>query len=125
MLMLLLGVLFVLLVRNNFNTEGVKKDIRRIVKAVRQIARDLARTVRQAAREARKESRKAVPEQHSTESELPVPEPARAEAQENNNELLKELKQTARTAAMLANVPTLNFPKDDPKYDSSRKYRYA
>ena len=28
-------------------------------------------------------------------------------------------------AAMLANVPVLNFPEDDPKYDSSRKYNYA
>ena len=27
--------------------------------------------------------------------------------------------------SMLAKVPTLAFPKDDPKYDSTRKYRYA
>ena len=36
-----------------------------------------------------------------------------------------EPEQAVRTAAMLANVPTLAFPEDDPKYDSSRKYRYA
>ena len=51
-------------------------------------------------------------------------EPIQAEAQENA-ELLKELELNTGTAAMLANVPAIEFPKDDPKYDSSRKYMYA
>ena len=42
-----------------------------------------------------------------------------------NNQLLKDLEQHSSIAAMLANVPVLNFPEDDPKYDSSRKYNYA
>lgn len=28
----------------------------------------------------------------------------------------------ARWAAMMANVPTIQFPEDDPKYNSARKY---
>lgn len=41
------------------------------------------------------------------------------------NELTGEQEHQARTAAMMANVPTIAFPKDDPKYDSSKKYMYA
>ena len=128
---ILLVALFVLLVRNQFEPQGVVKDIRRIAKSVRKIVRELARTIRQAVKEAKRETaeaRKAVPEQA-------VPEQAGTAAvcetqhvqpeTQQNNELLKELEQKAGTAAMLANVPTIAFPKDDPKYDSSRKYMYA
>jgi len=31
----------------------------------------------------------------------------------------------ARWAAMMANVPTIQFPEDDPKYNSTRKYGYV
>ncbi len=31
----------------------------------------------------------------------------------------------AMKAAMMANVPTIHFPEDDPKYNSARKYGYA
>ena len=71
------------------------------------------------------ETRKAAPEQAETAAKAHETQPVQAEKQQNN-ELLKELEQKAGgTAAMLANVPTLAFPKDDPKYDSTRKYRYA
>lgn len=128
MIWILLGALFVLFVRNQFDVQGVAKDIRRIAKSVRKITRELARTVRQAVKEAKKETaetRKAAPEQAGTAAEAHETQPVQAETQQNN-ELLKELEQKAGgTAAMLANVPTLAFPKDDPKYDSARKYRYA
>ena len=56
MIWILLGTLFVLLVRNQFDVQGVAKDLRRIAKSVRKIARELARTVRQAVKEAKKET---------------------------------------------------------------------
>ena len=128
MFLILLG-LFVLLLRNNFDVQGVAKDIRRIARFVRKAARELGRTVRDAVKDAKKETAeartaKAVSEQRSTVSETPVAEPAQAETPQSN-ELLKELEQNARAAAMLASVPTIAFPEDDPKYDSSRKYMYA
>jgi hypothetical protein len=49
---------------------------------------------------------------------------AKAEAPKEN-ELLKEPEENTNMAAMLANVPTIDFPKEDEKYDSSRKYMYA
>ena len=123
---ILLVALFVLLVRNQFEPQGVVKDIRRIAKSVRKIVRELARTIRQAVKEAKRETaeaRKAVPEQAGTAAVCET-QHVQPETQQNS-ELLKELEQKAGTAAMLANVPTIAFPKDDPKYDSSRKYMYA
>ena len=40
-------------------------------------------------------------------------------------ELTEDLERDARTAAMAADVPTIDFPEGDGKYDSSRKYGYA
>ncbi len=40
-------------------------------------------------------------------------------------ELTEDLERNARTAAMAADVPTIEFPEDDEKYFSSRKYGYA
>ena len=127
MFWILLGVLIVLFVRNNFNTQGVAKDIRRIAGSVRQIVMELVRAVRGMVKDAKKETAEArteSPEQVSETVEVPAAEPVQAEAQQNS-ELLQELEQNARTAAMLANVPTIDFPQDDQKYDSSRKYSYA
>ena len=98
----LFGVLLFLLIRNNFDVQGVKKDARRIARGIRKILKDLGREIRKGVQEGKQQ----------------------AEAKENM-ELLKEMEQKAGTAAMLANVPTIDFPADDPKYDSSRKYMYA
>ena len=40
-------------------------------------------------------------------------------------ELAEDLERDARTAAMAANVPTIDFPDEDGKYDSSRKYGFV
>ena len=40
-------------------------------------------------------------------------------------ELTEDLERNARTAAMAADVPTIDFPENDEKYFSSRKYGYA
>ena len=40
-------------------------------------------------------------------------------------EPMAEAEPQACMAALTAHIPTIDFPKDDPKYDSSRKYHYA
>ena len=107
----LFGVLLFLLIRNNFDVQGVKKDARRSARGIR-------KGVQEGKQQAEaKENRELLKEMEQEGKQ-------QAEAKENM-ELLKEMEQKAGTAAMLANVPTIDFPADDPKYDSSRKYMYA
>ena len=40
-------------------------------------------------------------------------------------ELTEDLERDARTATMAADVPVIDFPEGDGKYDSSRKYGYV
>ena len=85
MIWILLGALFVLLVRNQFDTQAVAKDIRRIARSVRKIVRELARTVRQAVKEAKRETaeaRKTGPEQAA--ASVKAAQPVQAETQQNN-----------------------------------------
>lgn len=49
MLWFLLGVILALFIKNNFETQDVIKDVRRIARAVRKAVRDLIRTVRDSA----------------------------------------------------------------------------
>ena len=128
MIWILLGVLLALCIRNNFNTQGGAKDLRGIARAIRKIAKDLARTVRRAAREAGKQTvaaRKAAPAQETMMTAASAAaEPVQAD-ELKEKELPEEPELHARTAAMMADVPVIAFPKDDPKYDSSKKYMYA
>ncbi len=78
---------------------------------------------RRAAREARKaehEMRKAETS-HKTHA-LPECDTREAKA---IRELAEDLERDARTAAMAADVPTIQFPEDDEKYYSARKYGYV
>lgn len=128
---LLLGVILGLFAGNNPEMERVTENVRKGTK-------DINKAVRHAVRKAKKEIRHArraynrnkdeeacnssVPE--SNASIIPVSTvPAREVAE--NREILKDLEQNARTAAMMANVPTIDFPEDDVKYHSARKYGYA
>ena len=43
----------------------------------------------------------------------------------SNRDLVDDLERDARTAAMVANVPTIQFPEEDDKYFSARKYESA
>ena len=125
MLWILLGVLAVLFVRNHYDVQGVKKDLRGIARGLRKMIQELAEAIRHGIDEAKKEKTMArettVKEEKIPAQEAPAAVPMQAETQKNN-ELLKELEQKAMSATMLANVPTIDFPADDPKYDSSRKY---
>ena len=128
MIWILLGVLLALCIRNNFNTQGVAKDLRGIARTVRKIVKDLARTIRRAARDAGKQSgvsRESAPAQEATMTAAPAAyEPVQAD-ELKEKELPEEPERHARTAAMMADVPVIAFPKDDPKYDCSKKYMYA
>ena len=73
------------------------------------------------------EARKARQELEEAESVREVkakPVTADNEAHENM-ELVLDLESDARTAAMAADVPTIEFPEEDDKYFSSRKYESA
>ena len=78
------------------------------------------------ARKARRaETRKEENRAEETRSEVrALPVSGTNEAKEIR-ELAEGLERDARTAAMAANVPTIDFPDEDGKYDSARKYGYA
>ena len=57
---LLIGVLVVLLIRNNFDVQGVGRDIRKISREIRRIAKELAGTIRQAVKEGKQETKDAL-----------------------------------------------------------------
>ena len=126
MLWIMLGVLAVLFVRNHYDVQGVKKDLRGIARTVRKAVQELIQAISQGVNEAKKEKtarETAVKAEKIPVQEAPAAAPVQVHAEtEKNNELLKELEQKAMSATMLANVPTIDFPADDPKYDSSRKY---
>lgn len=126
MFWLIIGMLLFLLIRNQFDMQRTGKDVRRIVRAAGKAAKSAVNAIRDSAQEARKEAeaRKTESEPAENGNAVPAPDAEIAEMKENM-ELLKEMEQKAGTAAMLAGVPTLSFPENDPKYDSSRKYTYA
>lgn len=73
------------------------------------------------ARKARKEETR----KEETRKEIPAMPVSGGHEAETIRELREDLERDARTAAMAADVPTLNFPEEDEKYFSSRKYGYA
>ena len=94
----------------------------------RKAARDERLEERMSAVRAEAEARKARREQPGntgTEKTPAIPATAGDEAR-INEELVEELERDARTAAMAASVPTINFPdEENEKYYSSGKYGYA
>ena len=73
------------------------------------------------------EARKASQEQEKAERIREVQaKPVTADDEARmNRELVLDLERDARTAAMAADVPTIQFPEDDDKYFSARKYEQA
>ena len=132
MFWLLFGAFLYLLIKNQFDMQGVKKDARKIAKYLMKALQGAGKTIHNAMDEAKKQKAAAQAVRQAAEAvqqsapAQPAPE-VRAVSPETreNNKLLKDLEQHSSIASMLANVPVLNFPEDDPKYDSSRKYNYA
>ena len=72
------------------------------------------------ARKARREQRTAEPAEEILTEPVSVADEAQV-----NRDLVEDLERDARTAAMAADVPTIDFPAEDEKYHSSAKYGYA
>ena len=132
MFWLLFGAFLYLLIKNQFDMQGVKKDARKIAKAIMKALQGAGKTIHGAVDEAKKQkaakaaAERIMAEQQAAQAAAAPAAPAEVSAEtKENNALLKDLEEHSSIAAMLANVPTLNFPEDDPKYDSSRKYNYA
>ena len=131
MFWLLFGAFLYLLIKNQFDMQGVKKDARKIAKYLMKALQGAGKTIHNAMDEAKKQKAAAQAARQAAEAVQAAPaQPApevRAVSPETreNNQLLKDLEQHSSIASMLASVPVLNFPEDDPKYDSSRKYNYA
>ena len=152
---ILFGVLLGYLANRDFNAERVAEDVREKAGKAKRAAREAVRAAekelrkaehdrriheihekvdaRRAAREermnalhaeieARKAARKAETKQQEVYA-LPVSGLNEAKA---IRELAEDLERDSRTAAMAADVPTIDFPEEeDEKYFSARKYGYV
>ena len=150
---ILFGALLGFLANRNFDTDRVAEDVRKAAGDVRRTAhhavREARREFRKAEHERRAEAIHEMVEARKTEREerlnaLHAEIEARKAAQKAQaanvvlalptsgtneakviRELTEDLARDARTAAMAADVPTIDFPEDDEKYFSSRKYGYV
>ena len=104
----------------------IRKAVKAAVKEYRE-TREYTREFHREMREARWEEREASQEQKTAETVCEVKaEPVTADNEARmNRALVLDLERDARTAAMAANVPTIQFPEDDDKYFSARKYESA
>ena len=152
---LLWGLLFGYLANKDFDADRVAEDVREKARKARRAAHDAVRAARREIRraehdrraaeihekiEVRKaeheerlkilrgeiETRKARKEENRQEETVvrALPVSGVNEAKEIR-ELADELDRDARTAAMAADVPTIDFPEEDEKYFSARKYGYV
>ena len=127
MIWILVGVLLALIVRNGSDTQGMAKDVRGIVRVLRKTIKDISRAARHALKENQRRTRETKntdPEKEAGAENAHAAKPEQPETRECKA-LMKEMEQHANIAAILAEVPTIDFPADDPKYESSRKYTYA
>ena len=76
--------------------------------------------------EARKEQESRRAEAAAVPAEPVVMEiPGNGNEALENRELVEELERNARTAAMASDVPVIEFPEEDDRYFSAKKYGYA
>lgn len=122
MFWLLLGALLVLLAHNRFDVQHTVRDVRKIIRAIVKAVRNAVQGNREAGKAAvvRKEESEPV----RTGEDVPAVHAESAETRESR-QLVQEMEEKSDIASMLAQVPVLHFPEEDPKYDSSRKYNYA
>lgn len=149
---LFLGALLGYLSNRDFDMKRVREEARETARKVRKEARKASRTIREEIRNARKaehdqrmedrlntiraemearkagrETRRAEPEVRNDETTAEVralPVAGINEAKEIR-ELVEDMAKNAGTAAMAADVPTIDFPEDVEKYYASRKYGTA
>ena len=149
---LFLGALLGYLSNRDFDMNRVREEARETARKVRREARKASRTIREEIRDARKterdqrvadhlntvraevearraerEARKAAAEVRTDDAAAEVralPVSGINEAKEIR-ELVDDMAKNAGTAAMAADVPTIDFPDDEEKYYASRKYGVA
>ena len=142
---LLFGVLLGWFMNRDFDMDRVQEDVQETARKVKRTAHEAVRAAKWEIRDARKAehdreiqeklnriheeaaARKEAREARKAERVREVralPESGTREAQAIQD-LTEDLERDARTAAMGANVPTIQFPEDDEKYHASRKYGYA
>ena len=121
--------------RNTANTARVKEDVRRAGDSVREAVRTARKEFRDGYRAGRKEQEERIFELQAQAEARRVAQAAQAAVPEapaavpadgpTTEELVADLERDARTAAMAADVPTIEFPEEDDKYNASRKYGYV
>ena len=149
---LLLGALLGYFANRDFDMNRVQEEVRETAEKAKRTAREAVRAARKEihnarkaehdqriaerleaihteaeARRAAREARKAAREQREADALRTVhalPECDTREAKEIR-ELADDLERNAGTAAMAANVPTIQFPEEDEQFDTFRKYRYV
>ena len=146
---LLLGALLGYLANRNGGADRVAEKARETAREARRAARDAARAVRREihdarrtesrrrteehlwqvhaeidARRAEREARRAERETAAAREAFALPECDTREAKEIR-ELAEDLDRDARTAAMAASVPVIEFPEEDGRYHTERKYGYV
>ena len=121
--------------------QSLAEDARKVKRAIHDAIRRTKRELRDARRAERRqrteerleviraeaEARRAGREVRKAEAVKEVralPESGINEAREIQ-ELAEDLERDARTAAMAANVPVIEFPEEEGKYNASRKYGYV
>ena len=152
---ILFGALLGYLANRDFDADRVSRDVRKAARNVRRAARDAARTARREIRKAahdrkvaviheRIDDRKAEREERlkAIHAEIEARRARKEDVRKAGTvihalpvsgtneakvirELTEDLERDARTAAMAADVPTIDFPEEDEKYFSAGKYGYA
>ena len=133
---LFLGALLGFFSSRNADMNRAREEAREAARKAGNAARDAARAAREAVRNARRaeDGRQAAevryaarPERETEAADVirALPQSGTREAKEIE-ELVGDLERNAATAAMAANVPTIDFPEEeDDKYYASRKYSYV
>ena len=149
---LLWGVLLGYLADKDFDAGRVAEDVREKARKARRTAREAVKAAKREIRRAehdrwaaeireRMDARKAEHEERleTIRAEIEVRKARKEETRQEKTEvralpvsgvneakeireLADELDRDARTAAMAADVPTIDFPEEDEKYFSARKY---
>ena len=132
---LFFGALLGYLANRDFDMNRVRREARETARKARHAAREAARSVREEIRNARRaeygrpaaERRETVRQENNAEPVNVVralPTSGTNEAREIE-ELVGDLERSSGTGTMAADVPTIDFPEEDEKYDAARKYGYA
>ena len=133
---LFFGALLGYLANRDYDMNRVRREARETARNARHAAREAARSFREEIRNARKAEcdrpqttgyRETVRPEKKAEPVNVVralPTSGTNEAREIE-ELVGDLERNSAAGTMAADVPTIDFPEDDGKYNAARKYGYV